>query len=87
MTDAQLNDETHHIPYCKNETHTYCKIHCNDPDITELVSLVNKEISNGDFVNFYQFWVYLFLAILSWVGMAVVGSVADAVCFEMLGKS
>ena len=85
MTDAQLDDETHHIPYCKHETHTYCNIHCDDSKLTELLSQTNKEESHENFVNFYQFWVYLFLAIIGWVGMAVVTSVADAVCFEILG--
>lgn len=86
VADAELNDETHHIPNCQKATHTYCKIKCSDPLLSELLGGVDKDnTGSDDFVHHSQFWLYLFLAILSWVGMAVVCSVADALCFELLG--
>ncbi|KAK6627466.1 hypothetical protein RUM44_009943 [Polyplax serrata] len=88
VADAELNDETHHIPNCQKATHTYCKIKCSDPLLSELLGGVDKDnTGSDDFVHHSQFWLYLFLAILSWVGMAVVCSVADALCFELLGDN
>jgi hypothetical protein len=33
----------------------------------------------------YQFWTFFMMLIISWAGMAVVVSIGDAICFEMLG--
>lgn len=33
----------------------------------------------------YQFWTFFLMLIISWAGMAVVVSIGDAICFEMLG--
>ncbi|XP_015114368.1 major facilitator superfamily domain-containing protein 6 [Diachasma alloeum] len=33
----------------------------------------------------YQFHLFLWAAIISWMGMAVVVSIADAICFDLLG--
>lgn len=49
--------------------------------------LKSNSISDGDIVDYYQFWLFLILMIISWVGQAVVVSVGDAICFELLSKS
>jgi hypothetical protein len=36
--------------------------------------------------DLYQFWLFFLLMVLSWISMAVVVSIGDAICFEMLGK-
>lgn len=33
-----------------------------------------------------QFWMFFVFLVLSWIGMAVVVSLGDAICFQMLGK-
>jgi hypothetical protein len=42
--------------------------------------------SDGNITDVYQFWLFFLLMVISWVSMAVVVSVGDAICFEMLGK-
>lgn len=66
-------------------TETQCEIHCQDSTVTQLL---NEEITPepADATSLYQFWVFFVLLAASWVGMAVVVSVADAICFEILGK-
>jgi len=44
-------------------------------------------VKDLNIADFYQFWLFLLLMVLSWVSMAVVVSIGDAICFEMLGKS
>jgi hypothetical protein len=43
-------------------------------------------VNDVNVTGFYQFWLFVLLMVLSWVSMAVVVSVGDAICFEMLGK-
>jgi hypothetical protein len=43
-------------------------------------------VNDVNITDFYQFWVFFLLMVFSWVSMAVVVSVGDAICFEMLGK-
>ena len=42
--------------------------------------------SDGNNTDAYQFWLFFLLMVISWVSMAVVVSVGDAICFGMLGK-
>lgn len=35
----------------------------------------------------YQFWLFFLFMSLNWIGMAVVVSIADAICFEKLGNN
>lgn len=53
----------------------------------EVMNLIVEPAVNDDNVTQYsQFW-YLFVALcFSWIGMAVVVSVGDAICFDLLGK-
>lgn len=43
-------------------------------------------MNDVNIADFYQFWLFLLLMVFSWVSMAVVVSMGDAICFEMLGK-
>lgn len=48
--------------------------------------IVEPAVNDGDVTQYAQFW-YFFLAVaISWIGMAVVVSVGDAICFDLLGK-
>jgi hypothetical protein len=46
----------------------------------------NTAANDVNVADLYQFWLFLLLMVLSWIGMAVVVSIGDAICFEMLGK-
>ncbi|XP_069691840.1 major facilitator superfamily domain-containing protein 6-like isoform X2 [Periplaneta americana] len=76
-------DHSEHIPYCKNLTTSQCSIQCNDHAITEV--LRKPSVTDSNVADFYQFWLFFLLMVLSWISMAVVVSIGDAICFEMLG--
>ncbi|XP_046996943.1 major facilitator superfamily domain-containing protein 6 isoform X1 [Schistocerca americana] len=69
-------------PSCSAVRHLTCNTYCNNTVINNMIT-VNEEIA--DVAGLYQFWLFFLLMILSWVGMAVVVSVGDAICFGMLG--
>lgn len=48
--------------------------------------ILEPAISDANATGYPQFW-YLFAALaISWIGMAVVVSIGDAICFDLLGK-
>lgn len=55
--------------------------------VQELFKLASE--SRGEVSTQYtnQFWLFFLLMIISWIGQAVVVSVADAICFNLLGKN
>lgn len=63
---------------------THCNIDCNDYSLNDLIA--KPTISDDEVYNIYEFWVFLFLMITCWVGQAVMVSIGDAICFELLGK-
>jgi MFS family permease len=73
--------------YCPgNKTQTpifsmNCEVKCDDQSVTEVLS----GATDAQVKSTYQFWAFFSLLIISWAGMAVVVSVGDAICFEMLG--
>lgn len=58
-----------------------CGLTCEDDSINEILS----GATDDQVKSTYQFWTFFSLLTLSWAGMAVVVSVGDAICFEMLG--
>ncbi|XP_055708633.1 major facilitator superfamily domain-containing protein 6 isoform X2 [Phlebotomus papatasi] len=73
---SHLNNKT--TKYFK----TPCTVHCDHEEINHLITETN--IENRDVAGLYQFWLLFMFLVASWVGMAVVVSVGDAICFEML---
>nr|XP_029708315.1 LOW QUALITY PROTEIN: major facilitator superfamily domain-containing protein 6 [Aedes albopictus] len=72
--------------YCPANTtdfRTSCQVTCNNSDIMEAVT--ETKIEDSEAKRLYQFWLLFLFLILSWAGMAVVVSVGDAICFDMLG--
>ncbi|XP_055690284.1 major facilitator superfamily domain-containing protein 6 isoform X2 [Lutzomyia longipalpis] len=61
---------------------TTCRSHCNRDEVNGL--LTETSIENQAVSGLYQFWLLFMFLVASWVGMAVVVSVGDAICFEML---
>lgn len=63
---------------------TICDIKCNYYALNELIA--QPVVSDSEVYGVYQFWVFLILMIGAWGGQAVIVSVGDAICFELLGK-
>lgn len=75
-------------PICPNLTekiNTMCDMRCDSAVISEALSVTHLQ-TMSDVAGLSQFWLFFLLAIFAWVGMAVVVSIGDAICFEMLGK-
>nr|CAD7196918.1 unnamed protein product [Timema douglasi] len=60
-----------------------CDVKCDNEAVNEVITRTTTD--DSDVSSLYQFWTFFLLLILSWVGMAVVVSVGDAICFGMLG--
>ncbi|PNF21627.1 hypothetical protein B7P43_G11266 [Cryptotermes secundus] len=78
-----LDGFSSHVPYCRNLTTAPCMVQCLDPAISEVFR--NTAVNDVNVADLYQFWLFFLLMVLSWIGMAVVVSIGDAICFEMLG--
>lgn len=66
----------------------YFKLNCRaQANHTEVMDVIAENgIHDDRILSFSQFW-YFFLALaISWIGMAAVVSVGDAICFDLLGK-
>lgn len=61
-----------------------CKGIVNDENVMNLI--VEPSINDADVTNYSQFWCFFAALAISWIGMAVVVSVGDAICFDLLGK-
>lgn len=61
-----------------------CTGKVNNENVMNLI--VEPSVNDANVTQYSQFW-YLFIALcFSWIGMAVVVSVGDAICFDLLGK-
>lgn len=61
-----------------------CTGKVNDENVMNLI--VEPSVNDGDVVSYPQFWYFCTALTISWIGMAVVVSVGDAICFDLLGK-
>ncbi|XP_026666852.1 major facilitator superfamily domain-containing protein 6 [Ceratina calcarata] len=83
-----LDDEVQnkHKPACKHYARTLCTATCHDnPTFDEVFheADVPQNITQN---ATYQFHSFLWATIISWIGMAVVVTMADAICFDLLGN-
>ncbi|KAL5273717.1 hypothetical protein ACFFRR_000457 [Megaselia abdita] len=62
-----------------------CEVECDDPFVNELLR-DSSFIPNDEVTGLYQFWLFFVCLIFSWAGMAVVVSVGDSICFDLLGE-
>ncbi|XP_055536477.1 major facilitator superfamily domain-containing protein 6 isoform X1 [Wyeomyia smithii] len=72
--------------YCPANTtdfRTNCQVKCDNTEINEAIT--QSKIPDSEVKGLYQFWLLFLFLILSWAGMAVVVSVGDAICFDLLG--
>ncbi|EAA09500.5 AGAP005188-PA [Anopheles gambiae str. PEST] len=72
-----------YCPANATDFRTSCQVQCNNEQVMGAIS--HSKIADGDVTGLYQFWLLFLFLIVSWAGMAVVVSVGDAICFEMLG--
>ena len=75
---------------CNDQFKKFCELSCPKvPWVNKLLKLVanNSEpnIHKTKKIWTYQFYLFLWAAIISWIGMAVVVSIGDAICFDQLG--
>ncbi|GLV42704.1 Sugar baby [Carabus blaptoides fortunei] len=70
-------------PNAESSISTVCDMTCDSHAINSLIS--ETRVDTHEYLYYHQFWLFLMLAIFVWVGMAVVVSVGDAICFEKLG--
>lgn len=82
---ATFSDNKPHKPACENYVKTLCNATCHDNPMFNRL-LHEADISPNSTQNStYQFHSFLWATIISWIGMAVVVSIADAICFDLLG--
>ncbi|KQS43807.1 major facilitator superfamily domain-containing protein 6-A isoform X1 [Drosophila erecta] len=71
--------------YCPKEYFkSNCTMDCNEDYLKEQLA-ENAVINTSSAMAMPQFWLFFGLLILSWIGMAVVVSIGDAICFGILG--
>lgn len=77
-TNAASKNSTHH------SLEFTCKGTVNDSTLMDII--VEPSINDADVTQYSQFWYFFIAVAVSWIGMAVVVSVGDAICFDLLGK-
>lgn len=71
---------------CDTGVSTPCKISCSKHPAMDNLIRQSKNSTSFSQSSTYQFQVFLWASITSWIGMAVVVSLGDAICFNVLGK-
>ncbi|KAK0177252.1 hypothetical protein PV328_001324 [Microctonus aethiopoides] len=86
MRNASYNENSElHLPICDSLFRTTCILNCSkSPDMDELLSKVSDKTNQYE-THTYQFHSFLWAATIAWVGMAVVVTIADAICIDLLG--
>lgn len=79
-------DGTAHVPVCGDRLRTWCTAICHNNSAFNHLLQEAKDSRSDMKHSTYQFYLFLWAAIISWVGMAVVVSIADAICFDLLGN-
>ncbi|KAL0103099.1 hypothetical protein PUN28_017440 [Cardiocondyla obscurior] len=78
-------DGTAHIPVCGGKLRTSCMATCRNNTAFNHLMQEAKDSRSDARHSTYQFHLFLWAAVISWIGMAVVVSIADAICFDLLG--
>lgn len=77
-------NESARRPACKNLLVTTCIASCQHPALQEL--LQQSDNRNVYTSLTYQYHLFLWAAVMGWASMAIVVSIADAICFNLLGN-
>ncbi|XP_065348789.1 major facilitator superfamily domain-containing protein 6-A isoform X1 [Cloeon dipterum] len=71
------------IPYCNNSISTSpCRVTCKEPVVNDVLNVRTEEAS----ATSWSFIYFAFLMLTAWISMAVVTSIGDAICFDLLGS-
>ncbi|OAD53451.1 Major facilitator superfamily domain-containing protein 6-B [Eufriesea mexicana] len=83
---ARFSDNKPYKPVCESHVRTSCTATCYDsPTFNQLLHEIG-DFQNSTQNSTYQFHSFLWATTISWIGMAVVVSIADAICFNLLGN-
>lgn len=85
VANVTLSDGILRYPICPTPASkivAMCDINCQSERMNSIVRQSN--IPDDEVTGLYQFWLFLGLMIFGWVCQAIVVSVGDAICFEML---
>nr|XP_050846821.1 major facilitator superfamily domain-containing protein 6-like isoform X1 [Vespula vulgaris]XP_050846822.1 major facilitator superfamily domain-containing protein 6-like isoform X1 [Vespula vulgaris] len=74
-----------HPPACRKLLKTSCIASCQHPALNELLHESDNYNVSATVLT-YQFHIFLWASIVSWICMAVVVSIADSICFNLLGN-
>lgn len=83
LRNVTFYDGITHKPICDSHMRTSCIAECYET--TALKRMLQEVEGDASLTSRYQFHMFLWAAIVSWIGMAVVVSIADAICFDFLG--
>lgn len=78
-------DGVTHVPVCGDQLKTKCMATCHNNSAFNHLLQEAKDSHSDTKQSTYQFYLFLWAAIISWIGMAVVVSIGDAICFDLLG--
>ncbi|XP_017111955.1 major facilitator superfamily domain-containing protein 6-A isoform X2 [Drosophila elegans] len=75
---------TFNCPASKEYFKANCTMDCQEDYLKEQLA-ESAVINTSSAMSMPQFWLFFGLLIFSWIGMAVVVSIGDAICFGILG--
>ncbi|KAK2587718.1 hypothetical protein KPH14_003831 [Odynerus spinipes] len=83
VSSVTFSNGSSHTPACDKLLKTTCIASCQEPALHELLQ-ESDNVSTTPLT--YQFHLFLWAAIVGWICMAVIVSIADAICFNLLGN-
>ncbi|XP_017840545.2 major facilitator superfamily domain-containing protein 6-A isoform X2 [Drosophila busckii] len=76
---------TLYCPKNKSEMDVNCTMDCHDAYLNQQLNQA-RAMNTSEAMAQPEFWFFFGMLIVSWIGMAVVVSIGDAICFGILGE-
>lgn len=87
IKNATFDDDKFVHPFCDMKDkpmYTQCVANCTG--VPEMKKIFNElDGKDSHLTTNYQFHLFLWSCVVSWIGMAVVTSIADSICYDILG--
>lgn len=83
-TISYNGSEVHH-PFCASSTSMKCKTVCNSATVMSYIQKPVSEVPQEPYYSTIQFQMLFCLMIGAWASTAVVTSLGDSICFNLLG--
>lgn len=85
IKNVEFTDGSSKYPYCpyNHSISSWCDIECDVRAINAVVE--EPKAQGGNVYDYYEFWLLFCVYLVGWVGQAVTVSVADTICFQLLG--